>query len=78
MGIIYIYPLWYNKIKMEEFIMVKSIIGVVIGLLIAIFGIYYFVKEKSDKESRKIYSIISAVGGIITIISVILLIFSAK
>ncbi|HAX83675.1 MAG TPA: hypothetical protein DCY15_04120 [Ruminococcaceae bacterium] len=48
---------------MEEKVMVVSIIGMVIGILVAIVGIYYLVKEKDDKESKKIYGIISGVGA---------------
>lgn len=47
--------------------MAIKIIGTLIGALILGAGLYYFVKEKSDKESRKIYSIISGIGGVIFI-----------
>lgn len=30
-------------------------------------GVYYFIKERKDKESRKIFSIISLVGLIVLI-----------
>ncbi len=42
-------------------------IGVVIGALILVAGIYYFVKDRNDLESRKVYSIISGIGGIVFI-----------
>ena len=42
--------------------MIFNIIGFVIGILILIAGIYYLVKEKADKESRKIYGITTAAG----------------
>ena len=45
--------------------MIISIIGMLIGALVAGAGIYYLVKEKRDKESVKIYGIISGVGGVI-------------
>ena len=37
--------------------MIVAIIAVLIGLLLIGAGGYYFIKEKSDKESRKIYMI---------------------
>lgn len=54
--------------------MVVKIIGLIIGIFILCMGIYYLVKEKSDPESRKIYSIFSAVGAIITVVCVLLLV----
>ena len=42
--------------------MVIKIIGTLIGAFIVGIGIYYLVKERHDKESRKIYSIISGIG----------------
>lgn len=47
--------------------MIISIIGMLIGALIIGAGIYYFVKEKRDKESVKIYGVISGIGGVIFI-----------
>ncbi len=47
--------------------MIISIIGMLIGALVAGVGIYYLIKEKRDKESVKIYGIISGVGGVIFI-----------
>jgi len=47
--------------------MIFNIIGLIIGLLIFGAGIYYLVKEKDDKESRKIYGIITLIGIVITI-----------
>lgn len=47
--------------------MVVSIIGAIIGALIAAFGLYYLIKEWKDPESRKIYGIISGIGGVIFI-----------
>lgn len=55
--------------------MIISIIGIVIGALVFAAGIYYLIKEKDDKESRKIYCIISAIGAIIAIAMVLKLIF---
>ncbi len=47
--------------------MIISIIGMLIGALVAGVGMYYLIKEKRDKESVKIYGIISGVGGVIFI-----------
>lgn len=47
--------------------MIISIIGMLIGALVAGVGVYYLMKEKRDKESVKIYGIISGVGGVIFI-----------
>lgn len=53
--------------------MAVKIIGIVIGVLLAATGIYYG-KEKNDPESRKIYTVIGAVGGVVAIVSALLLI----
>lgn len=53
--------------------MVIGIIGIIIGLLVLGAGIYYLVKEKNDLESKKIYSIVSAVGAVVTIVAAIIL-----
>ena len=47
--------------------MIISIIGMLIGALVAGVGVYYLIKEKRDKESVKIDGIISGVGGVIFI-----------
>ena len=52
---------------MEKKKMIISIIGMLIGALVAGVGVYYLIKEKRDKESVKIYGIISGVGGVIFI-----------
>lgn len=52
---------------MEEKIMVFNIIGILIGISVLIGGIYYLVKEKDDKESKKIYSVVTAIGALILI-----------
>ena len=59
---------------MEEKEMIIKILGAVIGLLVLVAGIYYLVKEKNDKDSKKIYSIISIIGTVMLIISTVLLI----
>lgn len=55
--------------------MIISIIGILIGALFLGAGIYYLIKEKNDKESRKIYGVISGVGGVILIGMLLKLIF---
>ena len=47
--------------------MIVTIIMLIVGLAIFIGGLYYLVKEKEDKESRRIYAITVAVGAIIAI-----------
>ncbi len=47
--------------------MIFNAIGVVIGAMILMGGIYYLIKEKEDVESKKIYTIVSAVGAVIVI-----------
>lgn len=56
--------------------MIFNIIGLVIGLAVLIAGVFYLVKEKNDKESVKIYGIISAVGAVIFIVMLIKSIFA--
>ncbi len=53
--------------------MTVKIIGIVIGVLILAAGIYYLVKEKHDRESRKIYAVVSAVGAVIAAVCAVLL-----
>ncbi len=55
--------------------MVYQIIGLIIGLLVLIAGIYYLIKEKNDPESKKIYSIISTLGALVSVVCVLMLIF---
>jgi uncharacterized membrane protein YhfC len=56
---------------MEEEKMTLGVIGTIIGLLVAAIGIYYFIKEKQDAESRKIYGTASIAGVLILIFSII-------
>ena len=56
--------------------MIFNLIGLIIGLAILIAGVFYLIKEKDDKESAKIYGIISAVGGIIFIVMLMKNIFA--
>lgn len=45
--------------------MAITIIGIIIGAMILGAGIYYLVKEKADKEARKIYPITTVAGALI-------------
>lgn len=54
--------------------MVVKIIGIIIGILVLGAGLYYLAKEKHDPESKKIYTIVSAIGGIITVACAVLLV----
>ena len=58
---------------MEEKIIAVKIIGLIIGILVLCAGIYYLVKEKHDPESKKIYTIVSVVGGVIAAVCAALL-----
>ena len=51
--------------------MIFNIIGLIIGILILGAGIYYLIKEKDDKESRKIYGITTCAGAVIVTFIVI-------
>lgn len=53
--------------------MALKIIGLLIGLVVLGAGVYYLAKEKKDPESRKIYSITTAVGGAVAIVCALLL-----
>ena len=53
--------------------MVIGIIGIIIGLLVLGAGIYYLIKEKKDPESKKIYSIVSVVGAVVTVVAAVIL-----
>lgn len=50
--------------------MIVEIIILVIGIAILAAGLYYWVKEKTDLESKKIYSIVSIIGAVIIIAAV--------
>ena len=53
--------------------MAVKIIGLIIGVLVLGAGIYYLTKEKHDPESKKIYSIVSLIGGIVAAVCAVLL-----
>lgn len=48
-------------------------IGFIIGLLVLCAGLYYLVREKHDPESKKIYTIVSVIGGILCAVCAALL-----
>lgn len=54
--------------------MLIPMIALLIGALILCFGVYYRIKEGSDTESRKIYTIAAATGAVITVASAIYLV----
>lgn len=54
--------------------MIVKIIGLIIGILVLGAGLFYLRKEKNDPESRKIYIIISVIGGVVAAICLLLLI----
>ena len=56
--------------------MIYSVLGLVIGLAVLIVGVFYLVKEKHDKESVKIYGIISAAGGVIFAAALLRMLFT--
>jgi len=56
--------------------MAAKIIGLLIGVLILGAGIYYLTKEKHDPESRKIYTVSSALGALVAAVCTLLLIFA--
>ena len=54
--------------------MAIKIIGLIIGILVLGAGIYYLAKtEEYDLESKKISTIVSVIGGIITAACAVLL-----
>lgn len=54
--------------------MLIPMIALLIGALILCFGVYYRIRESSDAESRKIYTIAAATGAVITVASAIYLV----
>ena len=53
--------------------MAVKIIGLIIGILVFGAGIYYLAKEKHDPESKKIYTVISVIGGVVAAVCAVLL-----
>ena len=58
--------------------MIVKIIGLIIGILVLCAGLFYLRKERNDPESKKIYTIISVIGGIIALVCLLLLIFLTR
>ncbi len=54
--------------------MILKIAGLAVGLLVLGAGIYYGVKDRGDPESKRIYGVVSAVGGVIAAVCALLLI----
>lgn len=52
--------------------MIVGILGIIIGMLVTVTGIYYL---RTDKEegSKKVYGIISAIGAVAVVISAVIL-----
>lgn len=44
-----------------------TIVILIIGALILGAGLYYLVREKNDPESKKIYSVITLVGAVMVL-----------
>ena len=55
--------------------MIFTCLGIIIAIMIIVFGAYYLVKERNDNESKKIYSVVTGIGFIILIIMIVKLIF---
>lgn len=53
--------------------MAVKIIGAVIGTLISASGLFYFIKEKNDAESRKIYGVMSIIGALLCAVTIYLI-----
>lgn len=53
--------------------MIIKIIGLIIGILIGIAGVYYWIKEKDDTESVTIYRSITIVGVVTALVCTVLL-----
>lgn len=51
--------------------MVFNIIGLLVGLMILVGSLAYVLKEKNDKEARKIYAIFALIGGLIVAVMII-------
>ena len=53
--------------------MIIKIIGLIIGIMIAGAGIYYFIQEKDEGSSRRIYGTAIIVGAVIAVIAAVML-----
>lgn len=54
--------------------MIIKVIGMVIGVMLLVAGLYYLSKEKDDPESRKIYMIVSIVGLVVFAVALVMMI----
>ena len=54
--------------------MIIKIVGLLIGILVHGMGLYYRGKEKSNPESKKIYTVVSGIGGAVALICLLLLV----
>ncbi len=52
--------------------MIIKVIGMVIGVMLLVAGLYYLSKEKDDPESRKIYMIVSIVGLVVFAVALLM------
>lgn len=52
--------------------MVLGMIAIIIGVMVLGVGIYYLAKEKNDPESKKIYTIASVIGALVTAAGVLI------
>jgi uncharacterized membrane protein len=50
-----------------------KMIGILIGLLLVIGGIYYLATNKNDAESKRIYGIASIIGVIVIVVAYFIL-----
>lgn len=55
--------------------MIIAVIAALIGIMIIGVSVYYLVKEKNDKEAKKIYTISSLICAVVTIGALIRIIF---
>lgn len=53
-----------------------TVIMLLIGIAVFCGGMYYFIKEKNDPESKRIYGIAALVGIIITAAALLILILN--
>ena len=58
--------------------MAVKIIGTIIGALILIAGLYYLKTEKNDAESKKIYTIVGVIGGVVFAVMLVLTILAIR
>ena len=58
--------------------MAVKIIGTIIGALILIAGLYYLKTEKNDAESKKIYTVVSVIGGVVFAVMLVLTILAIR